>query len=137
MIVCATCCKSKPAEAFYVRLDRPKGYTSSCRECRRKANREKWTPRKQTEYKLKSNYGLSLDDYQNLLDSQGGVCAICKEPETTLSNAGYVKNLSVDHCHNTGKVRGLLCHHCNTAIGKFFDRVDLLESAIRYLEEKL
>jgi hypothetical protein len=137
MIVCSTCCKSKTAESFYVRSDRPKGYTSACKGCRRKTNREKWTPRKQTEYKLKSNYGLSLDDYQNLLDFQGGVCAICKEPESTLSNAGYVKNLSVDHCHITGKVRGLLCHHCNTAIGKFFDRVDLLESAIRYLEEKL
>lgn len=137
MPVCTTCNVEKPVENFYKRKDRPIKRTSSCKECRRTKQQEAWTPRKQGAYKLKFNYGLSVDDYRTMLVKQGGVCAICQKPETSKANNGYTKNLAVDHCHSTGKVRGLLCHHCNTALGKFKDDITLLEAAIKYLKERL
>ena len=113
------------------------GRTSSCKTCKLEKAKMQWTPRKQSSYKLMSNYGLTQEDYTNMLATQNGVCAICKCAETAKSNAGYVKNLAVDHCHVTGKVRGLLCHDCNTGIGKLKDNISLLESAIKYLKERL
>jgi hypothetical protein len=79
---------------------------------------------------LKAHHGIALEDYQERLDSQDGVCKICGEVPT-----GKRKNLHVDHCHETGEIRGLLCMSCNRALGWFGDRVDRLESAIRYLQE--
>lgn len=137
MPTCTTCNVEKPAEDFYTRKDRPLKRTSSCKVCRKANQQTTWKPRQQGAYKLKINYGLSVDDYTNMLVRQGGVCAICRKPETTKSNNGYIKNLAVDHCHSTGKVRGLLCHHCNTALGKFKDDITLLEAAIKYLKESL
>jgi len=74
-------------------------------------------------------YGITLEEYDNLYTIQQGVCCICSKPETVKSR------LCVDHSHITGKVRGLLCTHCNTALGHLFDNVALLEKAIIYLNE--
>lgn len=79
-------------------------------------------------------YGLSLEDYNNMLVVQHGVCVICGDLEKTSHSTGLVHNLSVDHNHQTGKVRGLLCHHCNTGLGGFKDNILLLEKAIQYLK---
>lgn len=76
---------------------------------------------------------ITLGYYQELIDKQDNKCAICKREETRMFN-GKVTRLCIDHCHSNGKVRGLLCHDCNTAIGKFEDRIDLLNSAILYLK---
>ena len=73
-------------------------------------------------------YGITLDQYQMMLESQKDVCAICKNPETIFQG-----NLAVDHCHATGKVRGLLCSKCNTTLGKVKDSVEILQAAIDYL----
>ena len=64
---------------------------------------------------------------------QGGVCAICKKPEKSKWNTEQPMLLAVDHDHETGRVRGLLCNNCNTGLGKFMDDPDLLSSAIEYL----
>ena len=77
-------------------------------------------------------FGISPETYSQMLQSQNGVCAICGNPETA-TRFGVVKALSVDHCHETGKIRGLLCSDCNTGIGKLKDDVTILQSAIRYL----
>lgn len=77
-------------------------------------------------------FNLSMEDYSQMLSAQGGVCAICKQPETHMRN-GKVKALAVDHNHKTGKVRGLLCSDCNTGIGKLKDSPDVLQAAIDYL----
>lgn len=70
-----------------------------------------------------------------MVEAQDGLCAICGRPETTRSCAsGEPRRLSVDHDHVTGQVRGLLCHGCNVAIGHFGDDVEVLLSAVRYLE---
>lgn len=81
---------------------------------------------------LKAKFGISLDDYIKLAVEQDGKCAICKQPETQL-RGGKLKMLAVDHCHTSGKIRGLLCVACNQAIGKLRDDTIILESAIGYL----
>jgi hypothetical protein len=75
-------------------------------------------------------YGLTLEDYDAMLENQNGVCAICNKEETTKN-----KNLFVDHDHQTGKVRSLLCNNCNSGLGQFNDNVNLLESAVLYLKK--
>jgi len=75
---------------------------------------------------LKMRFNISLNEYDNLLDKQGGVCKICKTKESR-------KVLCVDHNHNTGKIRGLLCSKCNRGIGLLGDNIDLLKVAIKYL----
>lgn len=79
---------------------------------------------------LRRLYGISLAEYQALLDKQGGSCGICKGPPMGRSNGVYYH---VDHDHQTGEVRGLLCSNCNTALGLFRDDVELLQKAIAYL----
>lgn len=77
-------------------------------------------------------FGITSETYSLMLQRQNGVCAICGNPETA-TRFGVVKALSVDHCHATGRIRGLLCSDCNTGIGKLKDNVTILQNAIRYL----
>ena len=86
---------------------------------------------------IRRNYaGMnSMEDYYKILESQNGVCAICKKQSNKRSNNGKtIKALAVDHCHKTGKVRGLLCDKCNTSLGHFCDSIEILQSAINYLK---
>ena len=83
---------------------------------------------------FKRNFGISLDDYKNMLSCQDNKCVICLKPETKVhKKTNKVINLAVDHCHKSGKIRGLLCWSCNTSIGKFNDDVEVLQRAINYL----
>lgn len=81
---------------------------------------------------LQKLYGVTLDWYNKKLKEQDGVCAICKEPETAVIHGKSI-SLAVDHCHNTGSARGLLCTKCNRGLGMFRDKIDTIESAVRYL----
>ena len=78
---------------------------------------------------FRKRYGIGRKEYDAMHAAQGGLCAICRR--TCRSG----RALAVDHCHETGRVRGLLCASCNGGLGLFGDRTDLLSSAIRYLEE--
>jgi hypothetical protein len=80
-------------------------------------------------------YGLTVEDYYEMLRVQNYACYICKLPETTI-NSKYKKlhDLGVDHCHKTNKVRGLLCQKCNRGLGYFNDSIEILKSAIIYLQ---
>jgi hypothetical protein len=101
-------------------------------------NREKILARHQTpEYRarhkdvcLRNNYGITLEQWNEIFDRQNGCCAICGKHNSQLK-----KSLHVDHCHETNKVRGLLCSKCNRAIGNFNDDINLLQKAINYLHE--
>lgn len=77
-------------------------------------------------------FGITSEIYSRMLHEQNGVCAICGNPETA-TRLGVVKALSVDHCHSTGRIRGLLCSDCNTGIGKLKDDLKILQNAIQYL----
>lgn len=83
---------------------------------------------------LKSTYGITPEQYQAILISQGGGCAICGTPENK-GNKRRHKALAVDHDHNTGAVRGILCHACNLAVGILGDNVELLKKATDYLQQ--
>lgn len=83
---------------------------------------------------LLRRFEISMDDYNRMLEAQGGVCAICKHPETHKRN-GKLKAMAVDHSHKTGAIRGLLCCDCNTGIGKLKDSVNVLSNAIDYLRK--
>jgi len=85
--------------------------------------------------KLKHNFGITLEQYNDMLVSQNGVCAICKQVETHKHKSGVLCKLSVDHCHTTGRNRKLLCHKCNLGLGIFNDNPVVLHDAARYLEE--
>ncbi len=65
---------------------------------------------------------------------QGGVCAVCGQPERRRNSKGGIRRLSVDHDHATGEVRALLCHDCNTALGLLLDSPDLMRLAAAYVE---
>jgi hypothetical protein len=87
------------------------------------------------EWQLMYRYGITREQFTEMLVAQEGVCAICRQPETQVDKrSGVPRQLAVDHCHTTGRVRGLLCTHCNHAIGKFKDSVELLQRAIDYLK---
>ncbi len=86
------------------------------------------------ECNLKKKFGITLDEYEALHIRQNGLCGICGLPETARFR-GKVKNLAVDHCHKTSKVRGLLCQSCNTALGGTKDSIEILKKMIRYLME--
>ena len=90
-------------------------------------------PLKVKHYNLKRNYGITLEDYNRMFEEQGGKCAICSAEDT----GGKHKDAAfhVDHCHDTGKVRGLLCNQCNLALGKFKDSKKLLQKALDYLKK--
>jgi hypothetical protein len=80
--------------------------------------------------RLKNKYNITRDDYNEMLFNQKGCCAICDKHHTEHRRA-----LSVDHCHTTGKVRGLLCDECNHMLGKVKDNITILKNAIKYLKQ--
>lgn len=84
------------------------------------------------DYDLKKKFGLSMADYQRMFAAQGGVCAVCEKPETA-TRGGEVKWLAVDHCHDTGAVRGLLCQSCNLMVGYGRDDAAVLTAGAAYL----
>lgn len=119
--------KNKERILEYKRKHREKNrekYNQRARESRKK------NPDAAVEYNLRKKYGITLADYARMLIKQGEGCAICGEADD-----GAL--LAVDHCHETGEVRGILCRRCNTAIGKLSDDPTLLASAIDYLEGRM
>lgn len=108
------------------------------------------TPRKHTKVKLpkfinkkdKSHaytifhrFKMKAKEYYEILDKQNNVCAICKKPEVQKKRKSLdPRKLAVDHSHETGKIRGLLCHQCNVGLGAFKDSLENLNAAIEYLK---
>ena len=87
--------------------------------------------------KLKRHFGITLEEYREMEAQQEECCAICglHKSKNTLVASGETMDLAVDHCHETGKVRGLLCTNCNNGLGRFFDKPDILRKAADYLEK--
>jgi hypothetical protein len=87
-------------------------------------------------YHYRTKFGLTVDKYNEKLEQQSYVCEICKQAETIKEpRTGRIRNLSIDHCHTTGKIRGLLCNTCNHVLGKYKDNVSLFQSCIDYLNK--
>ena len=122
---CQSCGKFKELQHFSLRKDTVGGVENNCKVCR-------------VAQTLTRRYGILPDEYKKMLKAQNNSCAICgtKEPGTRkASNESYAWNWCVDHDHQTGKVRKLLCLSCNIGLGKFDDDIKRLELAIQYLEK--
>jgi hypothetical protein len=121
---CSDCENYRPLEMF------PKG-GAYCKPHKSKRGKAAYAAnkRKIRESTVQRRYGLSAEDYKALLHAQGGACAICR---------GELKgdrDTHVDHCHDTGLVRGILCSRCNTGLGQFEDAPERLRAAIDYLQQ--
>jgi hypothetical protein len=127
LIKCCSRCKViKPVSSFRKRSD-ARAVRSICKVCFRRDDRNR---------QLKQNFGIDLNEYNEILKKQKYVCAICNQPETRACNTkGATQELAVDHCHKTQKIRGLLCCNCNTGIGLLKESKSVLENAINYLEK--
>lgn len=140
---CNACGKEKSVSEFSIKRYKKDGspsYRENCKSCVVKKNLDvyhnKGGKEKQKARSFKNNlkkYNLTPEEYYELLQKQQGVCAICNTNKTLVRKSNY--NLFVDHCHTTGKVRGLLCHNCNAGLGHFRDSTDFLRKAIGYLNE--
>lgn len=91
-------------------------------------NKEEMSVRRKS-YNLRDKFGMTIEEYDALFLKQGNACAICSKGK---KENGY--NLPVDHCHKTNKVRGILCHRCNMGLGYFQDDIELLQKALKYIE---
>ncbi len=83
---------------------------------------------------LKLIYGLTIHQYDHILQLQLGVCKICEKPET-FTKKGVLQRLAVDHNHESEKIRGLLCNRCNTGLTRYHDDIMVIQKAIKYLEK--
>lgn len=124
---CTKCKAVKPFEEFYTNPNRSSGYNSWCKVCCVETNR--WGH-------VKRKYGLTQEQYLQMLEEQNGVCAICLNPENKVHKGNQKSMLSVDHDHETGAVRGLLCDRCNTGLAAFRDQPQYMMNAILYLDAK-
>jgi hypothetical protein len=122
---CHRCKELQPIDNFNFCRSRTDGRSATGRIC--------WAAY-QSEKQLFSKYGLTVQQYQELLTTQGHSCAICNSTDGML-RLGRKLRLNVDHCHRTGKVRGILCTSCNNGLGRFRDNPDLLLKAADYLQQ--
>lgn len=113
---CSRCRRWQPQEDFHRNRAQADGLQNQCKACRRES---------QPEYKRKWRYGLNPGEFESMLTSQGGTCAVCRRRP----------GVQVDHDHATGRFRGILCDGCNGGLSAFYEREDLLITAIEYLEK--
>ena len=157
---CRQCNQTKPLEMFYKDSKAALGHRYNCAECSKKRtlkwlaenkenrkayqienkNRIKETSklyRQRTQEiakckRLRKKYGITLEDYNRIKNEQKNACKICFKPFISNKN-----NTHVDHCHKTGKIRGLLCSNCNTALGLLKDNLESINRAMLYLKGEL
>lgn len=144
--VCNTCQRRKPIDRFFKRGGDERGYRSKCKDCfqesgtrynqqdqvkaRRAQHMREYRARDRSAWlnsSLKYRFNITLDEWNRLFDDQDGRCAICDHEFTK-------KTPHVDHCHETGVIRGLLCGGCNRMLGQARDSARILRKGAEYLE---
>lgn len=133
-VLCPRCETEKPPEDFPRDPRRASGRYSYCKKCKASYMRERFAANQEAlqlaDYfrRIERRYGLSREGYEALLEAQEGRCGICRDPQSA-----HPRRFSVDHDHETGVVRGLLCHRCNRGLGYLGDGAEGLEAALAYL----
>jgi hypothetical protein len=142
---CSRCLQILPISSFHKDSKKSGKLRSDCRKCRnsyrrkfRQQNKAQFAEYEGTEVfkqktfakNLRKNYGLSVEDFEKMEAKQDGKCAVCLRPEFHKTK----KRLSVDHCHTTGQIRGLLCHRCNVVLGLVNEDLRIIESVTQYLK---
>lgn len=143
---CGNCLETKPVSEFYPSRKGTKGRDGYCKQCRRAKDaarsaarnaevlrKKEKDPHHYRRKKLLKKYGITQEQYEEMHSDQDGLCAICGKPEQRVLY-GKTAFLVVDHDHATGKVRSLLCHRCNTALG-VVENVEFYELAKTYLKK--
>lgn len=141
MKICRTCKQEKDVKSFYILRHNKNGKICTSLDCKKcfgskisnKYHKNKIFKKEENNLiakrsRLKLIYKITIEDYDILFKNQNGKCAICGKYQSELK-----KELNVDHCHITGKVRGLLCLDCNHGLGKFFDNSEILQNAVDYI----
>lgn len=124
--VCKACAVEKPIEDYHKAPGYKEGRRPQCKVCYAEYQKQFLLDTdKRRGYWIKHKYGITMGEHDKMLDEQNGGCAVCTLPLT---------EPQVDHDHATGKVRGLLCRHCNTGLGHFREDPKLFASALAYLE---
>jgi hypothetical protein len=130
---CGCCEGSLPLDAFAKNKAKKDGLQERCRSCRSKHHqtvkhkRPKQTKEQKRRYLINS-YGLSVEQFDEMLKTQNNKCAICEDEDWGRPSP------NIDHCHTSNKVRGLLCNNCNRGLGLFKDSIGVLKNAARYLK---
>ncbi len=144
---CSKCKLYKLVVEFTEDKSKKSGLRSYCKDCanlksytwrrenldRSTKSKSKWAkenPDKHKDSQLRHTYGIGLEHFNKLFNDQEGKCLGCKKHQSELK-----KTLHVDHCHETGKVRGLLCHNCNTVLGHAYDNQEILINLSNYLKK--
>lgn len=125
---CADCGLEKPEDEFPRNRRMRSGRHCYCKKCNNRRNREslqRLFDGSSRHYHLRHRYGIAAEDVADLIEQQGGKCALCHERPAT----------QVDHDHKTGRVRGILCLYCNAGMGAFRDDPDIIRGAIAYLRQ--
>lgn len=130
---CSRCLEIKPLDAFGSNKWSKDGKRSHCKACRRQASADR-----HRETNLLQKYDLTLQEYDELIKTQGGVCACCGKPETALDTKGNgkLRPLSIDHCHISDAIRGLLCYRCNITLGILHENPERVKALLKYVEER-
>jgi len=127
---CTKCKQLKNPEDFHRSKNRKSGRHSWCAICSTSAQKisrvRNHSPENKKKWLLKNRYGLTPEQVQNMMENQNGLCAICQTPP---------KRPCIDHCHTTGKVRGILCHYCNIRLPTVENK-QYVESALIYLKKE-
>jgi len=148
---CTKCLKTKDLNDFHNDKNSPDGKVNYCKTCNKnrfkkygKKNKKIISQKKKAYYQdpkvqerqwkthIKRTYGITYKKYNQMLKDQNYCCAICGKDQDE-----FKRKFSVDHNHSTREVRGLLCDHCNKAIGHAFDDISILQNAISYLKQIL
>lgn len=126
---CGMCCREY-AKKRYHKNPEARDYIAEHNKVYREVHKERYGKMSRA-YNLRTKYGMTSENYEQMVEDQNGVCAICGKPETK-KQCGKPQLLVVDHDHVTGKVRGLLCWHCNAKLGHLED-IDFVLKARFYL----
>lgn len=142
MKICSVCRIEKPLDDFYNSKNSKDGKSYRCTSCDKaarlnykEANRERFLQTSR-EVNWRLRFGIGPEDYERMLAQQNGRCAICgsTNPNGKTSKSSKTRNFSVDHCHITGRIRGLLCTSCIRGLGLLGDTEESLLIALEYLK---
>jgi len=126
----------KPRDAFY-NLPHAAGPRRPCKACIQRDKRARYATQGGDQVShaqaLRERYNLTPAEYDRMLVAQGGLCAICRQPETVRGRGGAPRRLAVDHDHRTGAVRELLCHRCNLVTWAVEENPNMLNAVLAYL----
>jgi len=129
---CSKCKLIKPLTEFTKSKFEKLGVHHYCKYCHSQQRKDTYNYNKSKSANIMRKYKLSLDDVKKMSDSQYNKCKICN---IKYENVSKHNGLYIDHCHKSGKVRGLLCAKCNRLLGVWDDNIEILQSAIDYLKK--